>query len=105
MKYQWPKEKVDIVAHTKLQTLTWALAGLILGIMYSFGGLIIDTLVSVGWITSSETPGLSVGTALAFGALVGIPIIFGVLGVIVGLLGSTLYNLFVTIIYKKAQRD
>jgi len=49
-----------------------ALLGLLAGILYSFGGLIIDILVSFGWITSSETPGLSYGTVFAFGALIGI---------------------------------
>ncbi|MFQ5677381.1 MAG: hypothetical protein ACE5G1_15945, partial [bacterium] len=71
-----------------------ALIGLILGILYSFGGLIIDALVSMGWITSAETPGLSFGTVLAFGALIGMPIIFATFGFIVGLIEAFLYNLF-----------
>jgi hypothetical protein len=67
---------------------------LILGILYSFGGLLIDALVTIGWITSKETPGLSYGTILAFGALIGIPIIFAVFGLFIGLIGAILYNLF-----------
>ncbi len=67
--------------------------GLAAGILYSFGGLIIDTLVSLEWITSSETPGLSYGTVLAFGALIGMPIIFAVFGFAAGLVVAILFNL------------
>lgn len=67
--------------------------GLIAGIIYSFGGAIIDILVSAGWVTSDETPGLSSGTALAFGALLGMPVIGGVTGFVAGAFGAWLYNL------------
>jgi hypothetical protein len=87
-------KKIDLFSFTKLHTLIGALAGLILGIIYSFGGLIIDTLVTLGWITSQETPGLSQGTLLAFGALIGMPAIFAIFGFIVGIIGAILYNLF-----------
>ncbi|MXW30018.1 MAG: hypothetical protein F4Z88_04535 [Chloroflexi bacterium] len=52
-----------------------------------------DVLVSAGWVTSDETPGLSSGTALAFGALLGMPVIGGVTGLVAGALGAWLYNL------------
>ena len=78
----------------KLQTVVFGLLGLLAGILYSFGGLLIDTLVTIGWITSSETPGLSYGTILAFGALLGMPIIFAVVGFVVGIIGAILYNIF-----------
>jgi len=69
------------------------LLGLAAGILYSFGGFIIDTLVSLEWITSSETPGLSYGTLLAFGALIGMPIIFAVFGFVAGLIVAILFNI------------
>jgi len=73
-----------------------AYLGLVAGILYSFGGLVIDVLVSIGWISSASaaTPGLSLGTVLAFGALVGMPIIFATFGFILGLVEAFLYNLF-----------
>jgi|TARA_Y100000310_G_C20596076_1_gene770572 hypothetical protein len=71
-----------------------ALVGLVAGIIYSFGGLIIDILVSLGWITSTQTPGLSYGTILAFGALIGMPAIFSAIGFILGIVEAILYNLF-----------
>jgi hypothetical protein len=87
-------KKIGILSFAKLHTILGALIGLILGILYSFGGLLIDTLVTIGWITSQETPGLSYGTVLAFGALIGMPIIFAAFGFIVGLIGALIYNLF-----------
>jgi hypothetical protein len=87
-------KKIDILPFVKFQTIMGAIIGLILGIIYSFGGLIIDTLVSVGLVISSETPGLSYGTVLAFGALIGMPIIFLIFGFIIGLIEVFLFNLF-----------
>ena len=66
--------------------------GLVMGILYAFGGLIIDTLVSVNWISISETPGLSYGTLLAFGALIGMPIIFASIGFVIGLFEALAFN-------------
>jgi hypothetical protein len=86
-------KRIEVLSTAKLAAGVMALAGLIAGILYSFGGLIIDALVSGGLITTSETPGLSFGTVLAFGALIGIPIIFAIPGLIVGAIGAFLYNL------------
>jgi hypothetical protein len=89
-------KKLGVVSFAKLQTVILTIAGLIAGILYSFGGLIIDVLVSIGWVssTAASTPGLSFGTVLAFGALIGIPIIFASFGFIVGLIEAFIYNLF-----------
>lgn len=78
----------------KLQAVIMLMVGLLAGILYSFGGLILDLLVSVGWITTSETSGLSYGTALAFGALLGMPLIFATFGFVFGLVEAYLYNVF-----------
>ena len=86
-------KKISILPSTKLFTGIMAIVGLIAGILYSFGGLIIDALVSIGWINSTETPGLSFGTILAFGALIGMPLIFAVFGFISASTGIILYNL------------
>ena len=51
-----------------------AYLGLACGVLYSVGGLVMDAL----------TIGLHRGTALAFMAIVGMPLIFGTVGFIVG---------------------
>ncbi|RMG80245.1 MAG: hypothetical protein D6707_06725 [Bacteroidetes bacterium] len=90
-------KKIGIFSLAKLHTIVGAIVGLILGIIYSFGGLLLDTLVSLGWITSNETPGLSYGTVLAFGALIGMPFIFAVIGLAIGLIVAVVYNIFAKI--------
>ncbi len=87
-------ERLDVFAFSKLQSFLMALVGLVFGIIYSFGGLAVDTLVTLELISTSETPGLSFGTLLAFGALIGMPLIFAAAGFILGILEAVLYNLF-----------
>lgn len=84
--------RVSISSLAKFQAVLFALLGLLAGLLYSFGGLIIDVLVSSGWITSSSTPGVGGGTALAFLAIVGMPLLFGACGFIVGIIEAALYN-------------
>ena len=88
-------KRIKVFQLAKFQAILLTLIGLICGVLYSFGGLIIDTLVSAGILSSTtmSTPGLSYGTILAFGALVGMPLIFGVSGFILGLFEAVLYNL------------
>ena len=86
--------KVHELSLARFHGILFGVIGLGAGILYSFGGFIIDLSVTMGWITSTETPGLSYGTVLAFGALVGMPIIFATFGFIVGLIEAFLYNLF-----------
>ena len=49
--------------------------GLLLGVIYSFGGLFVDL----------ATIGLNWGTLMAFGALIGMPIIFAIAGMLLGI--------------------
>jgi len=94
-KIQSKRKKIEILSYAKVQAVLFALIGLLVGILYSFGGLLIDLLVSTGWIshTLASTPGLSYGTVLAFGSLIGMPFVFGVFGFITGIIGAFLYNL------------
>jgi len=86
--------RIKVFSFAKFQAVLMALVGLFAGILYSFGGLIIDGLVSYELMTSEETQGLSWGTVLAFGALIGMPIIFAVVGFLLGIVEAILYNLF-----------
>lgn len=85
-------KKLSVFSFAKFQSVLFGLLGLIAGILYSFGGLFIDIFVSIGWYSTTETPGLSFGTILAFGALVGMPIIFAGFGFILGILEAILFN-------------
>jgi len=89
-------KNLGVFSFAKFQAVIFAIIGLVAGIIYSFGGLIIDVLVSIGWVssTSAGTPGLSFGTMLAFGALIGMPIIFAAAGFVAGIIEASLYNLF-----------
>ena len=88
--------KLDMLSFAKLQALLFGLVGLILGLLYSVGGFIIDSLVTLGLVSSvaTETPGLSNGTILAFGAILGMPLIGVVSGFVLGLVGAFVYNVF-----------
>ena len=57
--------------------------GLVAGILYSFGGFFYELISGT----------LNTGTVMGFGALVGMPIIFGVFGVLAGAVGAMVYNL------------
>ena len=78
-------KKIRILSLAKLQGILLAYVGLLCGILYSFGGLIYD-LVTTG--------SLNLGTALAFFALVGMPLSFASFGFVTGLILAVLYNLF-----------
>lgn len=87
-------KKLGIFSVAKLQAVIMGSTGLAAGVLYSFGGLVIDTLVTIGWISPerASTSGLGLGTVLAFGALIGMPLIFAGLGVVLGVFGAVIYN-------------
>ena len=60
--------------------LVGVVVGLVLGVIYSVGGFFIDL----------KGPGLNAGTALAFLALIGMPVMFGAAGLLIGGLAHTL---------------
>lgn len=70
---------------TALKLARWmAWLGLACGVLYSVGGFFHDLF----------TTGLNGGTAMAFGALIGMPLIFGTFGFLVGALGVAIVGLF-----------
>ncbi len=87
-------KKLNVVEYAKLQAYIFGLLGLLAGLLYSLGGFFIDLFVTLNLITTTETPGLSYGTVLAFGALIGMPLIGAICGLILGLVGAYVYNKF-----------
>ena len=65
---------MDIWRFARAGLVIGGLIGLALGVLYAFGGLVVDLL----------TTGLNRGTVLAFGALIGMPLIFATIGLAVG---------------------
>lgn len=90
-------KKLQIFPFALFQGILSGLLGLVCGILYSFGGFLIDAAVSLGWVSGEywETPGLSYGTILAFGALIGMPLIFAAVGFVAGIVEAVLFNLLV----------
>lgn len=88
--------KIKVFQFALFQAFLLFLIGVICGILYSFGGLIIDSMVSLGWLSPEkmETPGLSYGTILAFGALIGMPLIAAGIGFATGIIEAILYNIY-----------
>lgn len=87
-------KKISVLDFAKLQAFLFGLLGLIAGILYAFGGLLIDILVSLDWMTSNETSGLGQGSVLAFGALIAMPLLAYGAGFLLGIFESILFNLF-----------
>ena len=72
--------------------------GLLLGLFYAAGGLIIDLF----------TIGLNLGTVMAFGAMIALPVLFGAFGVIVDFvikLVMLIKKKVTDVIYKKSWQE
>lgn len=86
--------QLNVFRYAKIQAIVMGFVGLVLGVLYSFGGALIDLFVTLGLITTQETPGLSYGTVLAFLALPLMPLYLAVFGFISGVIGTVVFNLF-----------
>ena len=91
--YMVKLQRIGVLSSVRVHAVLMAILGLIAGILYSFGGAVIDVLVSAGWVTSSETPGLSYGTVLAFGALIAMPVLSSLAGLAYGAIVAISHNL------------
>ena len=83
-------KKVDPYALAQPLSVGMTFFGFIMGILYAGLGAIYDAFqVQLGF-----------GTILAFFALIGMPLIFGIAGFVVGMLGAVLNNLVVDLFGK-----
>ena len=76
-------KSIEVLFFAKLIGLVMSVAGFICGILYSFGGFLYELFTS----------NLILGTALAFLALIGMPLIFSAVGFVAGGVGAMLYNI------------
>ena len=77
-------KKIAVGSLAKFQGVFMTCVGLVAGTLYSVGGLIYDV---------AATGSVNTGTALAFLALIGMPVLFGVAGYVAGAIGALVYNL------------
>ena len=75
-------QRIGILFFVRLQAMVFAVIGLVAGILYSFGGFFYELV----------TNSLNSGTALAFLALVGMPLLFGLAGAVAGIVEALVYN-------------
>jgi len=78
-------KSIGVFRLARFQAVLLALVGFVVGIAYSFGGLVYDV---------ATTRSVNLGTALAFLAIFGMPLAFAIGGAILGLVEAILYNLF-----------
>ena len=74
---------ISVLFCAKLQATLMALIGLVAGAIYSLGGL--------SWELATRTP-LNLGTLMAFASLVGMPLLFAIVGFATGIVSAFLYN-------------
>ncbi|EKF49124.1 hypothetical protein H17ap60334_07378 [Thermosipho africanus H17ap60334] len=78
-------KKIDIFQLAKLQALLFFPIGILSGFIYSIGGLIYDLL---------KTGSVNLGSFLAFFAIIGMPVLFYVIGFILGIVEGFMFNTF-----------
>ena len=76
-------KKVGTVFFARLFAVGFGLFGFLLGIVYSVGGAAYDLVT---------TQSVNLGTALAFLALAGMPLLFGFAGLVFGVIVAPMYN-------------
>ena len=76
-------QKIKMLSFVKVLTAIMAFWGLIAGIVYSVGGFIYEAINGI----------LNPGTALAFWALLGMPLLFAAAGFVLGFLIAIPYNI------------
>lgn len=87
-------KRINLRSYLLFKTFVGGFVGLVLGLLYGVGGLIIDILISMNLVVSTESPGLSIGTLLALGAIPIMSLIFACVGVVIGILELLLFKLY-----------
>jgi hypothetical protein len=86
--------KLGVLSFAKMQGVMGLVIGLIIGVIY---GLIIIAYALLGASMLNGNSSLAVGgggVVIGIVAMVGIPIMYGIIGFIGGAIGALIYNLF-----------
>ena len=81
-------KKVGVLSFAKIQAITGAAMGLLTGAFYALAG------VALG--TNAEYLGIMAGFGIAL--LILLPILYGILGFVFGVLGAFIYNLIANLV-------
>ena len=90
--------KLGVLSFAKMQGLVGLVIGLIIGVIY---GLIIIAYSLLGASMISGDSRLAVGgggVVIGIIAMIGFPIMYGILGFVGGAIGALLYNLFAKVV-------
>ena len=82
-------KRIDALSCSKVLALLYAGIGLLMGCLFSFFA-IVGTVTGIG---AHGADAVLPGFLFGVGAAVVLPVFYGVMGGIMGLLGATLYNL------------
>ncbi len=85
-------KKIGVMSVAKISGAMYAVMGLLFGLAMSA----IFSIIPMASALSGNESGLPswLGTSLGIGSLVVLPIVYGVLGFVLGAIGALLYNLF-----------
>ena len=85
-------KKIDIMSFAKFQTILMAMIGLLIGIMVAFFGFIFQAFAG-RFIEEGASDFGMFGMGLGLAALFILPLLYAVMGFIVGVIGGALFNL------------
>lgn len=84
-------KRVGILSYAKISAVTCAAFGLIFGVIYGLVFMIVGGAMMAGG--GRDASGAGAGSiVVGLLAMIGIPLFYGVLGFIVGLIGGVIYN-------------
>ena len=79
-------KRIDPISMGKLAGILYAAIGLVIGVLVAFVGLI-------GGMAGTKEFGALAGGLVGIGAIIALPIFYGLLGFVVFMIGAWLYNL------------
>ena len=79
--------KIGVLSLGKIQAIVMAIIGLIMGIIYAIGGVALSSVFQING-----------GIGLALASIILLPIVYGIMGFIGGIIGALVFNGAVKII-------
>jgi putative exporter of polyketide antibiotics len=88
-------KKVGVLSLAKISAFIMAIIGLLLGCLYALMGVWMNKLISGMTPEMQAKAGIEPGMGMLFGpwAILILPIVYGIIGLISGLFGGWLYNI------------